>query len=386
MDTTDRTHRLGLPYLANDQAQKHVTVNEGLRALDALVHTSVLSAAADAQPAAPAPGDAYLLTPARTGEAWASMPQDALAAFQDGAWAAFSPKVGMTAWVADEGRHRVWDGAAWVRTVREETSGPAAPQEAAPRFGVNAEADDVSRLAVKSDAVLHTHDDASGQGTGDARHVINKAGPDRTASLVFQTSYSGRAELGLTGGDDLAFKVSSDGAAFREALRVDRATGAVALPHTPACPATGAPAPAAFSLLSGGLPDHLPVTNDWTRMDGGVLDTVEVDNGAVADGRFTVDEESAGVWLLGGCATFYAMDDASKAVVGVRIDDEAARFRLLGRGTSAVEDLAGFGGSVLVRLAPGETASLWFAVNDPADPRLARQAGYNAFYGVRVSA
>ncbi len=35
------TPNLGLPYLAANQAQKHVTVNESLRLLDALIQISL---------------------------------------------------------------------------------------------------------------------------------------------------------------------------------------------------------------------------------------------------------------------------------------------------------------------------------------------------------
>ena len=47
------TTRLGLPLLAPAQSQKHVTVNEGLARLDALVHLSVASFDTTAPPASP---------------------------------------------------------------------------------------------------------------------------------------------------------------------------------------------------------------------------------------------------------------------------------------------------------------------------------------------
>lgn len=268
MDTTDRTHRLALPYLANDQAQKHVTVNEGLRALDALVQPSVLSAGRDAQPEGAAPGDAYLMTAARTGAAWAGYAEHELAAFQDGAWARFAPSVGMTVWVADEGRHRVWNGTAWAATASGDGGGgaPAAPQTRADLFGVNADASGTNRLAVKSDAVLHSHDDASGQGSGDARHVINKAGEARTASLVFQSGYAGRAEMGLAGSDDFSFKVSADGAVFNEAIVIDRATGAVSFPNTPETGGGGGAAPAGPKVAQVLATDTTTNINTTERM------------------------------------------------------------------------------------------------------------------------
>ena len=66
MDTTDN---LGLPYLAAAQAQKHVTHNEALRALDALVHLMVLDKDLSAPPGSPTAGDRYIVGAGPTG-AW----------------------------------------------------------------------------------------------------------------------------------------------------------------------------------------------------------------------------------------------------------------------------------------------------------------------------
>jgi hypothetical protein len=53
-------------------------------------------------------------------------------------------------------------------------------------------------------------------------------------SLLLQSGYGGRAEIGLIGDDDLGLKVSGDGSTWRQALRIDRATGLVAEPQLPA--------------------------------------------------------------------------------------------------------------------------------------------------------
>lgn len=52
---------LALPLLAASQAQKHVTHNEALLALDALVHLSVASRGLVEPPAAPTEGERYLV-------------------------------------------------------------------------------------------------------------------------------------------------------------------------------------------------------------------------------------------------------------------------------------------------------------------------------------
>ena len=59
-----------------------------------------------------------------------------------------------------------------------------------------------------------------------AQQKINKSAAGDTASMLLQTGFSGRAELGTTGDDDLHLKVSPDGSAWNEAIVVDRSTGA----------------------------------------------------------------------------------------------------------------------------------------------------------------
>jgi hypothetical protein len=56
---------------------------------------------------------------------------------------------------------------------------------------------------------------------------MNKATAGDTASMVFQTSYSGRAEIGTTGSDSLTIKVSADGSNWIDALQFDETNGQV---------------------------------------------------------------------------------------------------------------------------------------------------------------
>ncbi len=222
---TEYSDRLSLAYVQAAQAQKHVTVNETTRALDALVHMAVLATDVTDQPSSPTPGDGYLLLAAPTGADWSAFAVNDVVIYQDNAWVAYTPTVGMTVYVAGEATHRVWDGATWAPLANG-----AAPATA-DQFGVNASADATNRLTVKSDAVLFSHDDVT-PGSGDVRHVLNKSAQGNTASLVFQTGYSGRAEFGLAGTDDFSIKVSPDGSTFYDGLVIDAATGAVTLPNT----------------------------------------------------------------------------------------------------------------------------------------------------------
>jgi hypothetical protein len=206
----DNTPNLSLPYILAAQAQKHVTHNEAIRALDAIVQLTVLDRDASAPPGSPSNGQRYIVASSPTG-AWSGHAGH-VAAFQDGAWAFFAPSEGWLAWIADEDRLVAWNGTAWVASVA--TVNPAS------RVGVNATADSTNKLSVKSDAVLLSWDDAT-PGSGDMRAKLNKQASANTASLLYQTGFSGRAEIGTTGDDKFHFKVSADGSAWTDAMVID---------------------------------------------------------------------------------------------------------------------------------------------------------------------
>lgn len=215
----DTTSNLRLPYIMASQAQKHVTHNESLRKLDAIVQLAVLDRDLSAPPVPPAEGSRYIVAPGASG-AWTGHDGE-IAAYQDGAWAFHSAQLGWIAWVADEAAPVAWDGASWIAAGG--SINPAA------LVGINTVADATNRLAVKSDAILLSHDDVT-PGSGDLRTILNKATAGDTASFLLQTGFSGRAEVGLAGDDDLHVKVSGDGSVWHEALVADKATGKVKFP------------------------------------------------------------------------------------------------------------------------------------------------------------
>ena len=108
----DTTPNLILPYIAAAQAQKHVTHNEALRALDAIVQLAVLDKDLAVPPGSPAAGARYIVAPSPTG-AWSGQ-AGKVAAWQDAAWAFYTPREGWLAWVADEATLYIWSGAAWT--------------------------------------------------------------------------------------------------------------------------------------------------------------------------------------------------------------------------------------------------------------------------------
>ncbi len=111
---SDSTTHLQLPFVLAAQAQKHVTVNESLLRLDALVQAVVVSATTTVQPGSPADGAIYLLPSGKTGTDWGPMANDALAYYRDGAWEAITPRAGWRVYVADTGKFYAYSGTAWA--------------------------------------------------------------------------------------------------------------------------------------------------------------------------------------------------------------------------------------------------------------------------------
>ena len=107
----DITTHLLLPYILAAQAQKHVTHNEALRLLDAIVQLSVLDRDLTAPPASPADGDRYIVASAATG-LWAGWDLN-VATWVDGVWMRLVPRSGWQAWIADETTFFVWNGSIW---------------------------------------------------------------------------------------------------------------------------------------------------------------------------------------------------------------------------------------------------------------------------------
>lgn len=106
------TPNLSLPYLAAAQAQKHVTVNEAMDAIDGLIQLTVISATLTAAPAGPADGDRYIIAGSATG-AWAGW-DGSVAHFSGGVWHRMVPLEGWRVWDQATGRVLVWLSGAWT--------------------------------------------------------------------------------------------------------------------------------------------------------------------------------------------------------------------------------------------------------------------------------
>ncbi|SIQ18211.1 Protein of unknown function [Rhizobium sp. RU35A] len=212
----DTTPNLTLPYILPSQAQKHVTHNEALLRLDQLVHLTIEAETAS-PPATPTEASRYAVASGATG-AWAGR-AGTIAIWQDGGWSFLAPRAGFLAWFRSTGKIMAYGGSGWVEPGLPDTLTPA-------RLGIGATPDSSNRLAVSSPAILLNHAGAGHQ------LKINKANASDTASLLFQSNWSGRAEMGLAGNDMFSVKVSADGATWRTGLSID-GQGRVTLPARP---------------------------------------------------------------------------------------------------------------------------------------------------------
>ena len=363
---SDITTHLLLPYILAAQAQKHVTHNEALRLLDAMVQLSVLDRDLTAPPASPADGDRYIVATGAT-DLWAGWDLN-VAFWVDGVWMRLVPRPGWLAWIADEATFVVWNGTTWdpvgepidvsdavfslvndvdptkralfslsgistgttrtftlpntsselailagtqtfsgnktfsgtltasgtvtmsgaavtigtsaatatygvgtgatttgiTKTVNLGTGGASGSntvvnigsavagaggttvvntptvtfantvtQVGMPQANLTAQlvglggamADSYNRLSMNTPAVLLN--DAG----GGIEVTVNKAAAGNDAAFAFKTGFSARALIGLLASDDFSFKVSPDGSAFTEAIRIDRTSGRVELPE-----------------------------------------------------------------------------------------------------------------------------------------------------------
>jgi len=227
----ETTANLKMPFILPSQAQKHVTRNEALLKLDALVHLTITAEQA-VPPVSPAEGVCYLVAAAPAG-AWIGK-EGKVAIWQDGYWAFAEPKAGWHAWFSEPAGLKVFSGTTWQDI-------PLPASGSFDELGISASPDGANRFALSSPASLFNH-------AGNGHQIkVNKAATGDTASLLFQTNWTGYAEMGLAGSDAFSIKIS-DGSVWKTGLSISSA-GHVSRPNQPAVRAhrTGA----SFSPTAG---------------------------------------------------------------------------------------------------------------------------------------
>jgi hypothetical protein len=212
------TVNLALPCIDAAQAQKHVTHNEALRILDTLVQLAVLDRDLAAPPGLPVEGQRWIVAASPAG-AWSGHASH-IAAWQDGAWMFSVPAIGWLVYVIDEGRLLAWNGTAWADALSTLTT-----LQNIALLGVGTTADAGNPFSAKLNNALWVAKTVAEGGDGNLRYKLSKESASKTLSFLLQDNFSGRAEFGLTSDDDFHFKVSANGSAWVDALRLDKTTG-----------------------------------------------------------------------------------------------------------------------------------------------------------------
>jgi len=213
------TPNLGITYLEAAQSQKHVSVNDGFRALDAVVQAYAEDKDLATPPGSPTNGDTYIVGASPTG-LWAGQ-AGKLASWQETAWYFHTPREGWLVYVRDEGLMYLYDGAAWG-TYTSPVNATSLAQGDVLLLGINgATADTTNRLSINTPGVLFNRE------TDDIDVVLNKNASGDVATLTYKTGFSTRVIAGLNGIDDYVISVSPDGSTFYQAMHVDADNGHV---------------------------------------------------------------------------------------------------------------------------------------------------------------
>ena len=219
---SDTTPHLGLPLIAASQAQKHVTHNEALGLLDALVQLACLDKDLTAPPPSPAEGDRYLVVAAEPGGRLGGPRGPGRALRRRRLDRRGAP--GRLARLPDRrGRPlRVRR-----RRLDELPPRPSPPSRASSRLGINtgADADQPPRGQVGRGAAHLGRRDAGLRRHADLRQQAG-AGPRRRPGLPDRL-LGARAARAFWASDDFSLKVSPDGAAFATALTASATTGGI---------------------------------------------------------------------------------------------------------------------------------------------------------------
>ncbi len=282
---SSNTPNLGMPFVQESQSQKHVTVNESLSELDALVQPAVINQTTTTPPVSPNSGDRYIPAATATGD-WLGE-EGNIAYYEENAWKFYIPEEGWAVWDKDVGNFYIYDGAAWGIY-----SGPTVTQ--VPFLGINDTANTSQRLISSSNEIVHSFDPS---GTNSSVVTINRNSNLNTSSLIYSTSSVGDYSIS-TEVDDLVIR----GPGGVGCMAVN-ASGFVSFPQMPyfcglaedniTYGATGIFIPYTFNTITS---NNITITasNIYTLQSTGVYEilfdaTYDLDDGAPADNEIAQD-------------------------------------------------------------------------------------------------
>lgn len=344
----DTTARLGLPIMAPAQAQKHVTHNEALLLLDGSTQLVLDGVGTETPPITPVSGETHFIGPSPTG-LWAQQ-AGAIAQWQNDQWRFQAPREGWRAWDVMSDQLVTYKSGNWI-SVTDNLEG----------LGIGTSFDDTNRLSLASPASLFSHAGAGHQ------LKVNKATSGDTASLLFQSNWTGHAEMGLSGDTQFRVKVSADGGSWTDAIVVDASTGHM----------TGAAVQASATETTSGKLARADFVYGPGNLIGTVSEVSGVPTGAVieqgtnalgtflrfADGTqictatvdLDIDQASGGLYWSGAVSHDFPMPFASKPTASGSLQSQSAGW-VNGRAESSTAwSISGFA----ISSATGEIADVF---------------------------
>ena len=284
--------RLSLPFIQTAQAQKHVTHNEAVRALDMLVQLSFVDDALNSPPAGTSEGDCYIVASGGSG-AWSGQ-DNAIAAYLDGAWQFQTPRAGWRGYVLARSVVSVFDGTDWCEITPSQVQGVS-------QIGLGMEADTSSPFAAKLNAALWSALYTADGGTGSLVQTLNRQNNGSDAGFILQDDFQTRALIGLFGDDHLRLSVTPDGSTFHDALNIDTSTGIAAQPKLPR-----------FKAHTNY--DNYISVGTWTKLG---INVAEYNDQASFDaGTNLFTAPIAGTYLLGANLTYKTNSNAGARMQG----------------------------------------------------------------------
>ena len=106
-----QSNNLKVTLVAQNQAQKEVTINEAIYALEAIQNRGVKDKDLATPPVSPVEGDSYIVASSPTGT-WAGKAKNI--AYFNQTWKFIAPNEGLAIWVNDENKIYVYDGTNWI--------------------------------------------------------------------------------------------------------------------------------------------------------------------------------------------------------------------------------------------------------------------------------
>jgi hypothetical protein len=266
-----------LPFILTSQAQKHVTHNQELQILDALVQLTAISSSRSVRPPGAQEADIYIIANSTTG-VWSGHEHD-IVVYWTQSWHFYTPRVGWRAYIVAQNMQIVYTGKHWV-------SDGSTQLQNLTLLGVNATATAAVLVHVWANTAVWSAKSISDGGSGGMLQVLERDGIADDLGFTLKTDGICTAVLGQFGFDRFWVSVSLDGKSFSYALSINISTGIVDFDALPRLKST-----INFDLYIA--------LDEWTRVS---MNAGEYNAQNAFDASNNVFTASvAGTYLMGAC-------------------------------------------------------------------------------------